>query len=521
LGIIVNNGGRTSTDSVTVNVIRTISDATQFDLPEVKIPPVRYQDTVFYQVSNQGLDVFGENTFRVILDIQNEVDEGNKLNNTATYSFFLSSAGTFNTAPAPFATIDSTRARLVVQSADLKFNDKVFRVEIDTSARFNSPWKQTNTLTGKGIGTWELELLPESLADTVQYYWRSVFEDELSNDPVPWANSSFTYIANTSEGFGQTEFDQFQDLTLSSLSREEISKNWIFAGTETTIDVTTFGDQHPNGGNPSAMTVEIDGANVFSRPCATNSANLLAFDKDNGRPYVILRTEGELIDIRDPLSCGRRPQVINRITDAHLSDVAIAPGDDLLKMYVDGMDDGDYLLFFSNGTLRYTQWRPNAFQELGRVGASVSELQQLDPGTALIIFGRKGFPQGTAEQIAGESVSGRPEDLPQEAEISFQTSIFASADSGSVFSPLIGPVSAWGTLSKDIDIEAGEDEVTFEVRGRTADGAEVTLFDNVTMDELDLSTIDAATYPFIRLYINMVDRVSATPAQLNQWLVSY
>jgi len=201
----------------------------------------------------------------------------------------------------------------------LKFNDKVFRVEIDTSARFNSPWKQTNTLTGKGIGTWELELLPESLADTVQYYWRSVFEDELSNDPVPWANSSFTYIANTSEGFGQTEFDQFQDLTLSSLSREEISKNWIFAGTETTIDVTTFGDQHPNGGNPSAMTVEIDGADIFSRPCATNSANLLAFDKDNGRPYVILRTEGELIDIRDPLSCGRRPQVINRITDAPVS----------------------------------------------------------------------------------------------------------------------------------------------------------------------------------------------------------
>lgn len=523
LGIIVNNGGRTTTDSVSINVIRTLSDETQIELPELKIPPVRFRDTVYYQVSNQGLDVFGENTFRVILDIENEIDEGNKLNNTATYSFFLTSAGTFNTAPAPFATIDSTRVKLVVQSADLKFNDKNYRVEIDTSAQFNSPWRQVNLLSGKGIGEWELDLLPASTADTVQYYWRSVFEEDLSASPIPWTNSSFTYINNTPEGFGQTEFDQFQELTLSSVAKDPLIDEWVFAGTQTNIEITTFGNQHPNGGNPSAMTVEIDERSMFAsgsnRTCAPGSINAIAFDKDNGRPYLILRTPGQDFDILDPLNCGVTPQVINRITDEHLRDVNVTPDNDLLKQYIDGMDNGDYGLFFSNGALNYPVWRANAFEELGRVGASVSGLQQLRSEEPLILFGRKGEPQGSAEQIIGEPVSGG--DDAADTEISFQTTIFASTDSGTVFSPLIGPVSAWGQLTKDIALVEGEDEITFEVRGRQFDGTEVVLFDNVTADQFDLSSIDADTYPYIRLYINMVDRVSATPAQLNQWLVSY
>lgn len=523
LGIIVNNGGRTTTDSVTVDVTRTISDGTVFQLPQIKIPPVRYQDTVYYEVSNQGLDVFGENTFRVILDQGNEIDEGNKINNTATYSFFLSSSGTFNTAPAPFATLDATQVQLVVQSADLKFNDKLFKVEIDTSANFTVGWKKDTILSGKGIGTWDVELLPPSFGDTVQYYWRSVFEEDLTADPVPWRESSFTYINNSPEGWGQTTFDQFEELTLSSLAKDQFSDSWIFAGTQTDIEIVTFGNQHPNGGNPQAMTVEIDNRSMFAsgsnRTCAPGSINAIAFDKDNGRPYLILRTPGQDFDILDPLNCGVTPQVINRITDGHLRDIDVLPADDLLKNYIDGMDDGDYGLFFSNGALNYPAWRANAFDELGRVGASVSGLQQLQSQEPLILFGRKGFPQGTAEQIVGEPVSGG--DGAADAEISFSTTIFASTDSGTVFSPLIGPVSAWGILNKEIEIDEGEDEITFEVRGRTAGGEEVTLFNNVTADELDLSSVDAAAYPFIRLYINMVDRVSATPAQLKKWLVSY
>ena len=38
---------------------------------------------------------------------------------------------------------------------------------------------------------------------------------------------------------------------------------------------------------------------------------------------------------------------------------------------------------------------------------------------------------------------------------------------------------------------------------------------------MDISSIDPVAYPFIRLYLNIVDQVSATPAQLKKWLVTY
>lgn len=523
LGIVVNNGGRTSEDSVSVNVTRTISDGSKFQLPEIKVPPVRYRDTIYYEISNQGLDVFGVNSFLVILDVENNVDEGNKINNVAQYEFFLNSSGTFNTSPYAFETISEAQVELVVQSADLKLNDQTFRVQIDTVNTFNSPWLQTNSLDGKGIGRWEIDLLPETTADTVRYYWRTVFEGDLSADPIPWTNSTFTFIRNGNEGWGQTTFDQFEDLSLSSLAKDEDTKRWVFAGTQTDIEIRTFGIAHPQGGRPNEMTVEIDGRSMFAagsnRTCQPNSINAIAFNKDSGRPYLILRTPGIEFDILDPLNCGITPQVINRFTDDYLRDSDVLPGEDLMTQYVNGMDDGDYGLFFSNGGLNYSRWRSNVFTQLGRVGASVGLLEQTENGAPLIIFGRKGFPQGSADLVRGESVGGG--DNANQAEISYENTIFASTDSGTVFSPFIGPVSQWGSLFQNIAGDTNEDEWTFEVRGRTQDGTEVTLFPNVTADELDLSSIDPDVYPFIRLYVNMVDKVSATPPQLQRWLVSY
>jgi hypothetical protein len=102
--------------------------------------------------------------------------------------------------------------------------------------------------------------------------------EEATLDPVPWTSSSFTYINNSPEGWGQTEFDQFQELALSSLAKDEDNEEWIFAGTQTTMEITTFGDLNPNGSSPSAMTVEIDGRSMFSsgsnRTCATGFLEL-------------------------------------------------------------------------------------------------------------------------------------------------------------------------------------------------------------------------------------------------------
>jgi hypothetical protein len=140
------------------------------------------------------------------LDPENEIEEGNELNNSTIFDIELSASGTFNAAPAPFATIDSDSVRLIFHSANLKFNSQNIRVQLDTSINFNGgelgrPLYERD-FTGVSIGTWDIDLLPESFSDTVQYYWRTVLIEEATLDPVPWTSSSFTYINNSPEGWG-------------------------------------------------------------------------------------------------------------------------------------------------------------------------------------------------------------------------------------------------------------------------------------------------------------------------------
>lgn len=519
LAVVVSNGGRTTTSPLSVRVNRRLQDGTVFNLPTVEVPPISFQDTIFYEISNQGVDAFGQNTFEVILDADNVVDEGSELNNAAQRSFDFPSTGTFNTSPANFALVNAVNPRLVVQSSNLRLNDKRFRVELDTVNTFDSNWAQRQTLEGKGIATWDVDLLPETFRDTVQYYWRSVFEEDLSQEEVPWNNSTFTYIRNGEKGWGQTAFDQFEELALSSLQKNEEDQDWIFAGTRTLIEVVTFGSEHANGNRSSAVVLDLDGIQqIPSNPCNLATFNAVAFDKDSGRPYFVLNTPG-LQDVSDPLKCGRTASVINSFSDIHMSDVDVPVSESFTRRYVNGVRAEDYVLLFSVGELNYSDWRPDVYDDFSSLGLSSVTLQQLQTGEPLIVFGRKGFPEGSAIDIQGEKTAS--EDNARSKRISFDTSIAASIDSGTVETPIIGPASDWGRMTKRIFEEGSEDEVTFEVRGIALDGEVTVLFPNVTLDELDLSGVDPAQYPYIRLYVNMEDRVSATPAQIDEWTVTY
>ena len=524
LGVVVNNGGRTTTESLTVNVRRILEDGSTFVYETIEVPPVRYRDTLFYEVSNQGIDVFGTSTFEVTLDVEGLVDEGSELNNTASASFFFPATGTFNTSPHNFALINTDTVQLVVQSADLQLNDKTFFVEIDTVNTFDSPWKQSNTLSGRGIGLWDIDLQATNTGqDTVRYYWRSVFTEDAALDTIPYAESTFTYIRNGVRGWGQTTFDQMEFLDLTSLSKSVTEDTWVFAGTATDIEVTTYGSENINN-SPQNIVCTINGQALINAAqlngvCGANSLNAIAFNKDSGQPYVVLRTDG-VLDVFDPLTCGRSPQLINHFPDNTLTDINTPEASSNFRAYMDGVDDEDYVLMFSIDSLNYDRWNDYIRDILEEIGGSVFTINSLTPGEPYIIWGRKGTPAGSATEIVADPVSGGDGNT-RAAEISFSTTVNASTDRGSIESPSIGPASTWGTLSKRIMANPVEDRVRFDVIAVTIDGADTTLFTDVQPDQLDLSSIDATEYPFLRLYIDMIDTVSATAPQLQNWSVTY
>lgn len=518
LGVVVNNGGRTTTSPLSVSVNRRLEDGTVVNLPKVTVDPVRYQDTIFYEISNQGLNFFGENYFEVILDSDNEVNEGSELNNTAEASFFFPANGTFNTAPFNFQIVSNTQVDLVVQSANLRLNDRNFVVEIDTVNTFDSNWKKANTISGKGIATWQVQLVDASVSDTVRYYWRSVFEDEQQLETVPWSNATFTYIKDSPRGWAQTEFDQFENLRLSSVSKSETNDTWVFAGTNTTVEVETYGSEHPSGQRASDVVVNVNGQAIIpANPCGLSTFNAIAFNKDSGQPYFVLQTDG-VFDEDDPLKCGRAPSYINSFTNEALSDVNVDPAQSLMRQYIDGVDNEDFVLMFSVGELRYDTWRTDVRDDLERVGVSRFTLNSLQTGEPYIVYGRKGQVAGQAQEVVGEPIGSNDNARP--ARITFDASIVASIDSGSVQSPTIGPASAWGRFAKRIDQGAG-DELTFDIVGVASNGTETVLYEDIAFDEADLSGIDPQQYPFLRFYVIMKDESLATPPQLKHWLVTF
>jgi len=523
LGVIVGNSGRTTLDSLTIGLKRTLPDGSVRQLPDVKIPAIRFQDTVFFDISNQGLDAFGANIFEVELDANNEVNEGSELNNIAFLTVNFPASGTFNTSPTSYGIITTNEVSLVVQSAELKLNDKEYYVEIDTVNTFNSPWFKSDIISGKGIGIWNVDLTnTNATADTVQYYWRTVFVEELDIVPRPYFNSSFSFIRNGTFGWAQTDLDQFEDLDLVSLQKDEASQAWILVGSQTTMELNVFGADHPSSSSATNTVVNINNTpfivSLAGYLCPLHSLNAIAFNKDTGQPYFVLSTDGSL-DIDDQLTCGPSPSVINRFPTEVLTDITIIPSESRMRAYVDGVREDDFVLIFSMGRAEFQDFREDVRDDLGRLGVSTATLGGMANGEPIIIFGQKGTPEGVATLIRGEPVGGN--EIRTDKEIQYSNVINASTDRGSITTIPIGPASNWSNLHHEIDSDPAEDVVNFDVAGVDIDGNETILFANITQENLDLSGVDSNTYPYLRLYLNIKDEVSATPAQLKKWLITF
>jgi hypothetical protein len=508
VGIITRNFGRTSEDSLNITVRRTFGNGQVVTYDSVFFAPVAYQDTLYYTVRSNQIGDFGNNQFEVILDFNQSIDELDENNNTGLLSYFIPQGGTINLKPYDFAIVNQQRLPLISQASDLLTGNRTFKFEIDTTASFNSPFYQSKSTTGNGLATWEVSLLP---VDSIVYYWRTRFEEPKVGEDTTWTLSSFININNSSEGWSQAQFSQFdQNLIDQGLTRNHPLRRWEFTNTENMVEVTTFGVDHPQG-TPANVSVTIDGQPfiVSTRLCPDNSWNAIAFDKSSTIPYAVLTTGG--FDVLDRNRCGRTPQAINTFNNSDIS------SDRLLDQYLDQLPDGDYVIFFSIGQMDYGSWDGATIGKLTSVGVASNEISSLQPGEPTIIVGRKGDPAGSAIIIKADPTSTVP---TLQQEISISHILNGKYDNGLVESPKIGPASSWGRLYHYFQADP-TDEVILEVLGVTTSGRESVLFTNVVSNPVDLSGIDAINYPFLRLRLTVRDPLSLTPAQLKRWQVIY
>ena len=516
VNLVVRNFGRTSQDSLSVRINRTLGDGSAVTYGPQYFPPVLYQDTLRFSVSSLENETSadqnsGTNLFEVIIDEANDIPEINEDNNRAGLEFFVPVSGTVNLLPHNYALLGQHTVLLQVQPGNLQRvlqenNSREFLVELDTSARFDSPVKQQTSVLATALVQWSVDL--PVVADSTVYYWRSKYASPQVGEVDGWTSSSFTYVGESPAGWVQRQEAQLLEDQVTGLT---YTNRWNFEETSLNIEVHAYGSEHAQE-NPSVV---VNGKNfiiasVGALRCRDNSLNGLAFDRNSLLPYLAIKRDG--FDEPDRNSCGPLPQVVNTFNNSQIATSG------LLTQYIDALGEGDPVLLFSIGQLDYSTWDAATLAQLEEIGVAAAVVSGLQTGEPLVILGRKNAAPGTATVVRADTTGGLSATMQA---LSLNEQVIGQFSRGSIVSRRIGPALAWTSLRTQVAKEAN-DGVEIALVGESATGQATVLLDDLAeRPDVDLTHISAEQYPYLRLQFTTEDATDFTPAQLRQWMVIY
>ncbi len=502
LNIIVANLARTSRRPLDISVTRTLSSGVVIDhTPAEGFDPIDRVDTLSITLNRpEGVSTFGNNRIEVRLDYRDSIPEVNEMNNRAVIEFFFPDIGARALFPPPYSIVSNQPVTLVAQSGNTDNQNRDIIFEIDTSHTFNSPVKKSAIVPTNGVASWQTTLLTDQLpSDSLVYYWRVNFADAINNSNVLWDEQSFTYIKDSPAGWSQRPFPQFSESADVQIVKDNARRRWLFQQITNRVQVTTFGGANPNVNN---LSLSFDNIPIIATDnpltCITNGLVLMAVDGQTQTPYQASNFS----------TCGRRQAPINGLSTTALNDGTFAG-------WIASVKTGDYVILFNKGNINASTWN-TIKPQLRLIGATEAALATLQNGHGYILVGRKGG-QALHEVIA-TSIS-----TPTQDQLDLDAQVGGGATEGSITSTRIGPASDWSALYKTITSaeSPSTDENRLEVIGVQLDGQEQVLINNVVPDVRFLNTINADTYPYLKLRLHTRDVANATPAQIRKWLVLF
>ena len=231
LNIGVSNPGKITREPVEVRVTRKYGSGRPDDVYVQVFRQAFRRDTVYaFLITNTvvgGVNVFGNNQFVVELDYLNKVAELDETNNTATLNYIFLQGGITVLNPPEFAIVPTSTPRLVAQTNDPNGPPRLFNVELDTAASFNSGQVKRLDVTAPLLVSWRPTLPVFAGRDSVVWFWRVRFAAPAPGEDGRWVTSSFRVIANTS-GWSQSHYAQFQRDALKGASVAGPNGRWTF-----------------------------------------------------------------------------------------------------------------------------------------------------------------------------------------------------------------------------------------------------------------------------------------------------
>ncbi|QEC72745.1 hypothetical protein FSB73_14740 [Arachidicoccus ginsenosidivorans] len=345
-------------------------------------------------------------------------------------------------------------------------------------------------------------------------------------------------------GIGQSHYWQHVQSTMAGIGIDSVSRQWRFNELLHSFLIAhgVYGSGIPTGW--SNFAIRQDGALISSFQCTTlgNSLMFNVFTPDGIQPYINESTPSPVQNVPNTsiggfmgskASCGNHPYSFDvdpinypntNKYNFQFTYKTAADRDNIAK-FMDWIPDGSYVIVRLFVVSPYTSipfvdtWKSDAsgvnnlYQKF--IGQGLSAIDDFTSAKAGLFIYKKSDNSFTPyQQLTADYLE----------QIQVSTSLVGKDSIGYVTSPKFGPAKSWSSIQWNGKSEesTSTDHASVDVIGITASGSTSVLRTlSSTEQNVDISSIDAATYPYLQLKLRNVDSVNYTPYQLRYWHIMY
>lgn len=512
------NLGEAINRNVVIEVKRTYPDLSTVVVERDTIPGIRYSDTLTIDIPIVATRDKGLNKISITIDPDNEIDELYKNNNSITKDIVIYEDEAKLVYPYDYAIVGKQNIKLLASTANPFAVQKQYRMEIDTTELFNSPFKFGQTISSKG-GL--LEFTPGfSFTDSTVYYWR-VAPVPASGDPV-WNTASFQYIHDADFGFSQAHYYQHLKSAKEGLIVDSSSRSLSYGSMLNTLFIRS-------GVFPSSVSTAIgfsieinnDGAAKIQSVCGISNIVFNVLDPVTFQPWFNAVPGPGQYGSDDICGTNRMYNFQYNILDPNKRRKIVE--------FMDMIPDGSYVVVRNmSGTDPASNTYANDWKgDTSYLGSGNSMYERLlsqgftgidsfyRPRAWIFVYKKNDAGSFTPRYVFSEGINDA---------ITMSLDCYTPDTLGYVTSPVFGPAKAWKKLRWNgiADANPGEDP-TIDLIGVRTDGSKSVLFNNIdqSQQDFDISSIDAQTFPYTQLKLRTLDSVKHTPYGLRYWELLY
>ena len=502
------NIGKAVSGNIRLQVKRVLPDGTSIVIYDEQRVAPKFTDSVSISVPINSYTDRGQNKITVSLDPEGLLEEKTTSNNNVSKVFSITEDDIKPVYPANYGIVNDAKIKLVATTSQFTALAKNFIIEVDTTDKFNSPFKVSQIQSSLG-GIIEFNPVLQ-FKDSVVYYWR-VSKVAEKGDTTKWSNSSFVYISKSGSGWNQSHSYQHRDghagnlLFRSPAESEFIEKPYSFK-----VRTAIFNYAQNNISNDLNFITQAGCRETF------NSLEFVLISKKTGLPIKNEKSNiGGKFNSYYSSSCS--PFAPNQLWYSYVSPNSRSVAASLIDSV-----PNEYILILinwastSSSNQFINEWKKDSvtfgvnksiYHRLKSIGFSL--LDSFTSNKPFIFIASK--ESNGSWKMIDQQVGTKQSDI-----LSSGFSFVGKDNNSSITYDLIGPAKKWNALKwNGYSLESNSaDEINYKIYGVANDFKTQYLYSS-NRKQLDttLDFIDAKQYSFLKIVQENRDVLNNTPWQ--------